>query len=124
MTEIVLEENRGEGWPADAPKGIVGRVVGELRPASTVRLTFRRPLELQERGLRTPSGLRLVRYAGAWIRPRHVGFEVREEEPTDVHVWLVESGVEDVPPSGSPRFWAMATIVQRRPGGWGLVVTH
>ena len=110
-------EDQGEGWPPDAPRSLVGQVTGQVAVAMQepyLRVEFDAPLELQERGAVTPSGLHLVTYVGAWVRSRWIGHSIGPAEPVSTFVWLITQGSPAAEPPGReqpPRLWAWCTVL-------------
>ena len=91
---VTLSES-GEGWFAGhaALSGTVESVIPSNEgdnPCYVVR--FDLPLDLQEPGAATVSGLILRRYSHCVIRCRWQGVDVNVDEPVSVHVLLVPAG--------------------------------
>lgn len=108
-------KDQGEGWFWKARKVDV-RVVERVSVPDLgqyFRVVFHAPLERQERGGATPSGLHLVVYDEAWVRSRWQGREVNADDEVSVFVWLIRRGesTEKPPVAVSPSAWAMCRVL-------------
>jgi hypothetical protein len=103
-------EDQGEGWFWADP-AITVDVVAEarLRGRRYYKVAFDPPLELQEAGACTPSGLLLVIYPAAWLSSRWVGHEINPDSDTSAFLWLAQETTEAIPPPAgtAPSIWAM-----------------
>lgn len=116
----VVVQDEGEGWfplaPACELRGIVVRAIPHSRsdePFYLLRLAA--PLEVQEPGEQTPSGLKFCRYSHLVVRSRWQGVALGSPAPVSAHIWLIPEG-DPVPTSGSkfeslaPRVWATCKV--------------
>jgi hypothetical protein len=107
-------KDQGEGWfwPSDKVDVRVVESVSVPGLGQFHRVAFHSPLERQERGGATPSGLHLVVYDEAWVRSRWDGHEPNADEDVSVFLWLIRRGdATDQPPGKvSPSTWAMCRV--------------
>lgn len=115
-TRLKLEA-AGEGWFKGAGPVLFGSVVSALgrkhdsNPWYLVELD--EPLEIQESGHDTPSGLRLVRYSQLLVSCRWQATEINEREPVSVFVNLVpqdRDAGEHLDAIEQPTVWANCVI--------------
>jgi hypothetical protein len=107
-------EDQGEGWFWSSRKVDV-RVVDQV-PVPELglyfKVAFHAPLERQERGGATQSGLHLVTYDEAWLRCRWQGREIGPDDEVSVFLWLIRRGEDDGPPVDvAPSAWAMCRVL-------------
>ena len=103
-------EDQGDGWFWTDPAievDVIEETWGHSRVYYKVRL--QPPVERQESGASTPSGLLLVAYRVAWLSSRWVGHEIRSDVDTSAFLWLARGEGESVPPPGDspPSAWVM-----------------
>ena len=113
---------QGEGWFADvADRELTAVVRAQIAPSagntSWYAVQFDRPIETQEAGASTPSGLHLVRYTHAVVGSRWAGAEIASEPRVSCFVRLVREG-ESLPAEQSEvnhfpiRLWAECSVVE------------
>src|SRR6267142_254437 len=95
-TRIRLSD-QGVGWFADVPDreltGIVRARIGSgSGDSSCYAVKFDRPLETQESGASTPSGLHLARYTHAVVGSRWAGVEIETQPRVSCFVRLIREG--------------------------------
>jgi len=97
-TRIEMADD-GEGWFAGLngsplTGSVMGVISSQARPGDWHVVLFDQPLEVQEKGGNTPSGLQLVRYAQAVIAVRMAGDVLGREGSTPCYLCLVRDGDE------------------------------
>lgn len=118
-TAVVIQ-NIGEGWFPLAPASEISSVVIRAIPHPTggepyYLLRLASPLEVQEPGHSTPSGLALRSYSHVVARSRWLGVPLGSAAHASAHIWLVPEGAP-LPASGSkyeslaPRIWAACRV--------------
>ena len=108
-------KDQGEGWFWPSRK-IDVRVVDRILDPNLgefFRVAFHAPLERQERGGSTPSGLHLVNYDEAWVRSRWEGHDLNADEEVSVFLWLIRRGEPDgrPPRNMAPSAWTMCRVL-------------
>jgi len=107
-------KDQGEGWFWRSHEVDVSVVESTSVPGvgQFHRIRFHSPLQRQELGAATPSGLHLVTYDEAWVRSRWQGHEPNADEDVSVFLWLIRRGdATDQPPGKvSPSTWAMCRV--------------
>jgi hypothetical protein len=107
--------DQGDGWFWQSRK-IDVRVADRIPVPGLgefFRVAFHTPLERQERGGMTPSGLHIVNYDAAWVRSRWQDHEPNVNEEVPVFLWLIRRGdpTEQPPTKASPSAWAMCRVL-------------
>jgi hypothetical protein len=114
--------NQGEGWLADVADRELAAVVRDRIEGSAgdnpwYAVQFDKPIETQESGASTPSGLHLVRYTHAVVGARWAGVEIAAEPGVSCFVRLVREG-ESFPAGQNEvnnlpiRLWAECSVVE------------
>lgn len=109
----LILEDQGDGWFWNTQTiGVEVRSHTLCRSREYYRVAFDNPLELQEPGFPTPSGLGLVTYPGAWLSSRWKGKQINDRERTSVFFWLIRSDDQEDRPSVelSPTAWVMCQV--------------
>ena len=119
-TRIKLSD-QGEGWFDDVAPELTGivraRIGGGSADSSSYAVQFDKPVETQESGASTPSGLHLVRYTHAVVGSRWSGVEIETQPRVSCFVRLVREG-ESLPAAQNEvsklpiRLWAECSVVE------------
>ena len=108
-------EDQGDGW-FWADRTTVALVTDQVVAPELgcfLRVEFLAPLERQERGGATPTGLHVVTYSGAWLRCRWHGHEISVADEVSAFMWLIERAKEsDGPPlEKAPSAWVTCRVL-------------
>lgn len=110
---VLTLEDQGDGWiPELSGQALRARVIGEHAVPGEepyIRTEFSAPIQLQEAGGSTFSGLTVNTYAGAWVRSRWRNHPVNTADAVSVFFWLIRSDDDSAAPpvDSAPRLWAM-----------------
>ena len=114
---LLALSDEGEGWFPDYPSTIYGRVVEEIEYVSSrnpfLLVQLEKPLQIQESGHPTTSGLKLAEYSQVLISSRWLNRPIRANDPVSVFLILLPSDQDPISflnSIKSPHRWASCEV--------------